>query len=174
MSIYIFANTWTWTSLYSFWLKSNIRQCVPLFSSCCWATNVTTDIKVLVTWLWTLIWSKRTSVFPCVCKLLINFVAFFFNEEHIVYHSKHILIFFFISNIKMRSVKMFLGDKKSERYQSFNHVYPKCLRLLWVLSGILHDLHILAGTKARFKPAVTCLMVLVGLRTSTETCTLMC
>lgn len=171
MCIYIFTNIWTWTSLYSFWLKSNIMQCVPLFSSCCWATNVNTDIKVLFTWLWTLIWSKRTSVFPYVCKL--QFCPLFFNEEHIVYHSRHILIFF-ICNIKMRSVIMFLGDKKSQRYQSFNHVFSKCLRLLWVLSGILHDLHILAGTKARFKPAVTCLMVLVGLRTATETCTLMC
>lgn len=50
-------------------------------------------------------------------------------------------------------------------FQSVSH-------LLWALSGILHDLHILTGTKAIFKPAVTCVIVLVGIRTATETCRL--
>lgn len=62
----------------------------------------------------------------------------------------------------------------SKRYRSFKHVFPKCLQLLWVLSGILHDLHILAGTKAIFKPAVTCVMIIVGFYSVTETVTLVC
>lgn len=69
---------------------------------------------------------------------------------------------------------MFLGDKKSVKDIKAS---TTCFQSVSAFCGcyqVFYTICISWLGQSRFKPAVTCLMVLVGLRTATETCRLMC